>query len=331
MVTLGDLLILQNYALGATEVRLWTEAMRIQALNTSMKKILMMYDCIEYIKETTLTFTSGVANEPTDLLRPNLLNDTSAREYELVDFESFKRHVPYTYTRYYDDTNNLYKLRTWPDNVPSLTFTYIKKPTALVASGDTVLLKDHWAEGIAEKSAAILLRHTRQYDVATDKDASAKKMLDDAFQNDRPGLQGRALTRLQSIYERNSMFTNYSWYNFSNSNNTCTTMTWETITADVTATPNKGYFSSGSGTRGITLPNSTDINVGDMIGVAYKDAPWIIQQNAGQSIVFGDLTTTVGISGYIGSTLSGDTLTMSYSGDGVFIVLPGAIGNITIV
>ena len=108
-------------------------------------------------------------------------------------------------------------------------------------------------------------------------------------------------------------------------------MTWETITADVTATPNKGYFSSGSGTRGITLPNSTDINVGDMIGVAYKDAPWIIQQNAGQSIVFGDLTTTVGVSGYIGSTLPGDTLTMSYSGDGVFIVLPGAIGNITIV
>jgi len=331
--SLGDLRVLQNYTLGTAETNLYTESMRVSAINRAMKTIVMMYDLDEYIQSTTITCTSGVGNVPLDCMRPNLLISTSLynQEYALVDFETFNSHNYNIYTIKYDAATSRKRIHTWPANTASFTFTYVQAPEVLVDSADTIRLGDYWDQGIAEMSAAILLRQTRSYDVAQDKDASAKKMLDDAYQNDRPTLQGRALTRLQSIYDRVPMFGNTYFTNFSMSGAPCTTMTWQTITANSTALPNYGYFTEGTGTRSVTLPESADINEGDVIGIAYSSAPWIIQQNAGQSIVFGDQTTTVGIGGYIGSTLAGDALTLVYRGDESFQVLPGAIGNITIV
>lgn len=332
--SLGDLLLLQNYTLGTSETNLYTNPMRISAINRTLKTITMMYDLDEYIQESTIVFTSGVGNLPLDCMRPNLLTSptTFTQEWELVDFETFLRHSFYSYTIKYDASSGRKKAHLWPQNSTSLTFTYIQAPEVLAASGDTIRLSSYWDEAIVEYSAAVLLRQSRNYDVAQDKEASAKKMMDDAFQNDRPGLQGRSLTRLQSVYERTNMFPSSYFSNFSYSDCTnCNTMTWQTITADQVALPNYGYFTEGSGTRGVTLPASADINEGDVIGVGYGSTQWTIQQNAGQYIVFGDVQTTVGVGGYLASTLPGDSLTMIYKGDGIFQVLPGSIGNITYV
>jgi len=332
--SLGELRVLQNYTLGTAETNLYTDSMRVSAINRAMKTIVMMYDLDEYIQSTTLSCVSGVASIPTDCMRPNLLVSTSLwnQEYALVDFETFLAQRYNTYTIKYDSTLGRKRIHTFPANTASFTFTYVQAPEVLVNSADEIRLGDYWDQGIAEMSAAILLRQTRSYDVAQDKDMSAKKMLDEAYQNDRPTLQGRALTRLQSVYDRVPMFGNNTYFsNFSMSGAPCTTMTWQTITADSTALPNYGYFTAGTGTRAVTLPESADINEGDVIGIAYSAAPWTVQQNAGQSIVFGDQTTTVGVGGYISSTLPGDALTLVYRGDESFQVLPGAIGNITIV
>lgn len=327
--TLGELQIEQNYSLGTSETQLYTVPSRYNAINRALKDILMMYDLVEYITYTNVSFTSGRGAIPDDCLRPNLLvNTQNNQEYQLVDFETFNQHNQFTYTVKYDATTKTRYMHTWPHNNQTLEFVYVQTPEILLVSTDEIRLSYHWNQAIAEKSAAILLRQTRNYDVAQDKDASAKKMIDDAYQNDRPILQGRALNRLQSIYERNNMFPNSYFSNFSMSGVPSTNMTWQTITADVDALPNYGYFTQGLGTRGITLPANGDINEGDVIGVGYSTAPWIIMQNAGQYIIFGDITTTVGIGGSLQSTSTGDAMTIIYQGNGVFQVLPGAIGNI---
>lgn len=329
--TLGELMLLQNYTLGTSETQLYSDPMRKSAINRALKTITMMYDLDEYIQESTLVFVAGVASIPTDCLRPNLLTSPTnyTQTYQLVDFETYLQHRYYTYKISYVAASSVKKAYIWPQDSLSLTFTYVQAPEVLVNSTDTIRLSSHWDQGIAELSAAILLRQSRDYDIAQDKDASAKKMLDDAFQNDRPGLQGRELQRLQSIYERNAMFPDSYFNNFSVTNNV-DSMTWLTITADVQGLPNYGYFTSGTGTRSITLPASADINVGDLISIAYDATGWIVLQNALQTIVFGTSTTTAGPSGYIASTAAGDVVNMIYRGSNVYEIL-SAVGNITIV
>jgi len=329
MTTLGDILILLDNSLGTTESRFFTESKRIQAINTAMKKILMMYDVNEYIHEDSLAFVNGVCAQPTGCMRLNLLVDSSGNEYELVDFETFKYKQGLTYTVKYDTVTSAKYLYIYPANSVSLYLTYIEQYTNMTASGDTIRLGDWWAEGIAEKAAAILLRNARMYDVAQDKETSAKKMLDDAYQNDRPGLQGRTLTRLQSIYERKNMFTNWAYISTPNTINV-NSLTWQTITTNITATPNHGYFVDSASITYVTLPLSTNINVGDMIAVTQQSHTWHIAQNASQYIVFGTSQTTTGTGGYLESTGSGDSVVMVYRGNGVFEVIASQ-GNITIV
>jgi len=325
MIELGELLILQNQSLGTTETRMFTNEMRVQAINTAIIKILMVYDLLEFIQEYAIHLTAGVGNEPTDLLRVNYLCDLQDNPYELVDFETFRENIGFTYKREYNRDGGVYRIKVSPQRTGSVVMTYIVKPPLLVNSTDTISLKPHWAEAIAEKSTAILLRNARQYDVASDKDASAEKMINDAFQNDRPGLQGRALTRIQSIYERRKMFAP-SAYNFNSVSSPI--LTWLNINSNTQMLPMYGYFVNG--TAELTLPLSMNINVGDIIRVVQQSGTWTIAQNADQYIVFGNQQTTVGTGGYLQSTDTGDSLELIYRGNNVFEVI-SSIGNITVV
>ncbi len=328
MTTLGDLLILLDYSLGTSESRFFTQPIRIQAIRTALKKITMMYDLVEYIHEDTITFVNGVAEQPTACQRLNLLVDRTQNEYSLVDFETFKQRAPHSYTVKYDSATKKKYLHIYPAVSTTLYLTYIEECEDLEDSSDEMRLGDWWAEGVAEKACAILFRNARMYDVAADKEASAKKMLDDAYQNDRPGLQGRELTRLQSIFERKSMFSNAFYNNIPSVE--VSQLTWITIDTATTASSQFGYFTNNATTRVVvTLPLLADI--GDEIEIAGRGAAgWKLAQNAGQHIIFNSNTTTTGTGGYLESTLATDAVRLIYQASNEWHVI-GSQGNITIV
>ena len=105
---------------------------------------------------------------------------------------------------------------------------------------------------------------------------------------------------------------------------------WSVITADQTAVINKGYFTNKSTLLTLTLP--TTAAVGSVLRVSGMTASgWKIAQNASEVIHFGKTDTTVGVSGYIQSTLARDAVELICCvTDNEWNVL-SSVGNITIV
>jgi hypothetical protein len=105
---------------------------------------------------------------------------------------------------------------------------------------------------------------------------------------------------------------------------------WSVITADQTAVINKGYFTNKSTLLTLTLP--TTAAVGSVLRVSGMTASgWKIAQNASEVIHFGKTDTTVGVSGYIQSTLARDAVELICCvADNEWNVL-SSVGNITIV
>jgi len=105
---------------------------------------------------------------------------------------------------------------------------------------------------------------------------------------------------------------------------------WSVITADQTAVINKGYFTNKSTLLTLTLP--TTAAVGSVLRVSGMTASgWKIAQNASEVIHFGNIDTTVGVSGYIQSTLARDSVELICCvTDNEWNVL-SSVGNITIV
>jgi hypothetical protein len=106
-------------------------------------------------------------------------------------------------------------------------------------------------------------------------------------------------------------------------------VTWSVITADQTAVINKGYFANKGTLLTITLP--TTAAVGSVIRVSGMNAGlWKIAQNASEVIHFGKTDTTVGVGGYIQSTLARDAVELICCvADNEWNVV-SSIGNITI-
>jgi hypothetical protein len=105
---------------------------------------------------------------------------------------------------------------------------------------------------------------------------------------------------------------------------------WSVITADQTAVINKGYFTNKATLLTLTLP--TTAAVGSVLRVSGMTASgWKIAQNASEVIHFGNIDTTVGVSGYIQSTLARDAVELICCvADNEWNVL-SSVGNITIV
>jgi hypothetical protein len=70
-----------------------------------------------------------------------------------------------------------------------------------------------------------------------------------------------------------------------------------------------GYINTNAGLTTLTLPAVA--TVGQVIGIQGEGAGgWIIAQNAGQNIQYGNITTTVGVGGSLASTDLFDSITL---------------------
>lgn len=80
-----------------------------------------------------------------------------------------------------------------------------------------------------------------------------------------------------------------------------TGISWTEITGtSQTAAVNTGYIANNAGLVTVTLPATATL--GSIIRVAgYGAGGWEIAQSAGQQIVYGDITTTEGVSGSLAS------------------------------
>jgi hypothetical protein len=95
------------------------------------------------------------------------------------------------------------------------------------------------------------------------------------------------------------------------SSGTSSNLPFSVITTNTTMVANRGYIINSVSRIDLTLPSI--FSVGDLIYIiAVANSPWRILQNAGQSITYQNLTSTVGVSGYIDS-LGPDGLTNSSS------------------
>lgn len=106
-------------------------------------------------------------------------------------------------------------------------------------------------------------------------------------------------------------------------------LTWSVITANQTAAVNNGYFCNKSGTLALALP--TTAAVGDVVSVVNVNTATGTQftQASGQQIVFGTSSTTLGATGTLTSSATGDALTLVCRTANTIFYVTSAIGNWT--
>lgn len=116
-----------------------------------------------------------------------------------------------------------------------------------------------------------------------------------------------------------------TWANVSGAN------TWTEVTGtSQAASVNNGYILNNAGLVTLTLPATAA--VGEIIEVSGKGAGgWLVAQNSGQAIHFGNTNTTTGVAGSLASTNRYDTVKLlCITANTDFIVLSN-IGNLTVV
>ena len=103
--------------------------------------------------------------------------------------------------------------------------------------------------------------------------------------------------------------------------------TWQVVGVNQTMVASNGYLTSSGGTVNLQFPALASI--GDVFRISNLSGNFKIVQQAGQSVNFGDDTTTVGVTGYIQSASVGDTLEIvCYNANAGFQVL-NAMGNLS--
>lgn len=108
-------------------------------------------------------------------------------------------------------------------------------------------------------------------------------------------------------------------------------ITWSTVAGTSQAiVKNNGYIPLNAGLTTLTLPAAAA--VGDMFRIAgYGSGGWVLAQNAGQSVILGNATTTPGVTGSLASTNPHDCIEV------ICVVLNNqfqvisAVGNQTVV
>lgn len=102
-------------------------------------------------------------------------------------------------------------------------------------------------------------------------------------------------------------------------------------TASATLINNRGYVcNAGASLITFTLP--TTALKGDWIEInGFASGLFTIAQNAGQSIVFGNLTTTTGVAGSITSTLPSDGIKIRCVDDDLTWTLVSSVGNLNVI
>jgi hypothetical protein len=108
-------------------------------------------------------------------------------------------------------------------------------------------------------------------------------------------------------------------------------VTWVTVSSDVpNMTVETGYFVVAPG-GDILLGLPTISSLGDILRVCLSGATsWTITQGIGQQIVMGDSMTTLGLSGGLQSTNSGDCVELVCRTPNLVWVVQSSMGNIGI-
>lgn len=102
-------------------------------------------------------------------------------------------------------------------------------------------------------------------------------------------------------------------------------------TASVTMATNTGY-TSDAGASLVTFTLPTTASIGDWVEINGKGSGgWVIAQAAGQSIHYGNLTTTVGVGGSLASSNQFDCVRLRCLTANTIWTVVSTIGNLTVV
>lgn len=106
--------------------------------------------------------------------------------------------------------------------------------------------------------------------------------------------------------------------------------TWTIVTVNTAMASNNGYIANAGSLLMLTLP--TVSAVGDMIRVTgiNINLGWQVAQNAGQTIFYGNQTTTTGTGGYLASTLTYDCAELLCIAANTNWMVLSSIGNLTV-
>lgn len=111
-------------------------------------------------------------------------------------------------------------------------------------------------------------------------------------------------------------------------------ITWSQVTGtSQSAAANAGYIANNAGLVTITLIAAASAGIGTKLRVTGMNnaTGWKIAQNASQQIFFGTLSTTAGVTGFLSSTATRDSIELvCISADGLNWNVLSSIGNITV-
>jgi hypothetical protein len=107
-------------------------------------------------------------------------------------------------------------------------------------------------------------------------------------------------------------------------------ITWTEITDSATASVDNGYIANKGTLLTLTLP--TTAAVGSVVAISGKGAGgWKIAQNADEQIIFGNKSTTVGVTGYLASVNQYDAIELVCVIANTTWLVTRSVGNIEIV
>jgi hypothetical protein len=105
---------------------------------------------------------------------------------------------------------------------------------------------------------------------------------------------------------------------------------WSEVTGtSQAAVANAGYIANNAGLVTVTLPST--VAVGAIIEICGKGSGlWKLAQNASQYVYFGNLTTTVGVGGYLLATHRRDAVNVVCTVADLGFTVLSSVGNLTI-
>ena len=110
-----------------------------------------------------------------------------------------------------------------------------------------------------------------------------------------------------------------------------TSFTWNEVTVtSQTASIDNGYITNNAGLVTVTLPDTAAL--GSVVRLSGKGAGgWLLAQNAGETIHFGNTDTTTGVTGSLASTNQYDAIELVCITANTDWVVISSVGNITVV
>lgn len=210
-ITLSNLKIKLNFALGTSETNLMTNEKRVDAINRAIQIILEQYPVPQYVVNTLISFTNGQGDLPTDCLNPLKLSDptNNFNVFIRTNWDNFQNKTSFTYDIEWLTSGNKEVINIFPTSYTSLTFWYIQNAPLLVNDGDVARFNSFWQDAIAEKAAEVLLTSSAQFDRAQAKQEVADNLIAKAWQLERLRIEGPENSKLTSVFSQKKSLLNY--------------------------------------------------------------------------------------------------------------------------